>query len=97
MTEKSNNLITEALDETAPIKSFTIKTHYKQEIRLHFKDVYSQLEELNLYSGTKHIPLSSQRPFHFPCSVGALYQSDQTNQDKIRFDLRNDNLLFSQL
>ena len=27
----------------------------------------------NLYSGAKHIPLSSQRPFHFHCSIGALF------------------------
>ena len=25
----------------------------------------------NLYSGAKHIPLFSQRPFHFHCSMGA--------------------------
>ena len=30
----------------------------------------------NLYSGAKHIPLSSQRPFHFHCSIGALFHSD---------------------
>ena len=31
------------------------------------------------YSGAKHIPLSSQRPFHFHCSIRALFHSDQTN------------------
>ena len=28
---------------------------------------------LNLFSGAKHILLSSQRPFHFLCSIGALF------------------------
>ena len=30
----------------------------------------------NLYSAAKHFPLSSQRPFHFHCSVGTLFYSD---------------------
>ena len=33
----------------------------------------------NLYSGAKHIPLTSRRPFHFQCSIGALFHSNQTN------------------
>ena len=32
----------------------------------------------NCYSDTKHIPLFSQRPFHFHCSIGTFYR-DQTN------------------
>ena len=33
----------------------------------------------HLCSGAKHIPLSSQRPFRFHCSIGTLFSYDQTN------------------
>ena len=33
----------------------------------------------NLYSGAKHIPLSSQRPFHFLCCYWRHFHCDQTN------------------
>ena len=33
----------------------------------------------NLYSGAKHIPLSSQRPFHFNCYYWLHFNSNKTN------------------
>ena len=35
-------------------------------------------ERLNKRLKLKHIPLSSQRSFHFLCSIGTLFHSDQT-------------------
>ena len=45
--------------------------------------VYWRINKLllphKLYSGAKHITLSSQRFFHFHCSIGTLFHSDKTN------------------
>ena len=47
----------------------------------------------SLYSGTKHIPLSSQRPFHFHCSYWRLFHSDQTNTKLYGVFLHNIDML----
>ena len=42
MTETFNSLITKALDEIAPIKSFTVKSHYNlYSILNHYKSYFT--------------------------------------------------------
>ena len=50
-------------------------------IRYRFqKNLFSYQEILK--TGAKQFPLSSQRPFHFHCSIDARFNSDQTNTIK---------------
>ena len=61
--------------------------------KLQFMSSYSELEvqqvapprcyivnwKHKICSGAKHIPLFSQRPFRFHCSIGALFHTNRTN------------------
>ena len=40
-----------------------------------------------LYSNAKHIPLFSQRPFHFHCSIGALFILTRQTQYYVEADV----------
>ena len=45
----------------------------------------------NLYSGPKHIPLFSQRPFHFQCSIDTLFIVARHTQHSIICMIATDN------
>ena len=61
------------------------KVHHQLEVhvRVQARSWGGKSECMNrrrkLYSGSKHMPLSSQRPFHFHCLIGSLFCSDPTN------------------